>query len=421
MRTLLTNATFGRLYLAQIVSLAGTGLMTVALGLLAYRLAGDDAAQVLGAALAVKMVAYVVMAPVMRALLARFSPARVLIGADLTRTAMAACLPWVEHTWQIYLLIFALQTASATFTPTFSATLAHVVADEVDYTAAVSASRAAYDLEALLSPLLAAALLTVWSYSTLFACTAVGFVCSALLVRSSGLHRTHLTSPTMATFVDRLGSGVRIMFGHRVFRRILWTNLAVAAATAVVFVGTVVYVRADLHASDSTVAVALAAFGGGSLVATLLVPVLSRRVGVAMVLLAGAGTCAVGLAGAAWWLAAQPSAAALLLTWVVLGAATSLVNTTVPRLIRDRTPTAVCDDVFAAQFSLSHAGFLLTYSIAGWGPALVGSAGTVGVLAVVAAVATGFATWTGRADTADESASSASASSAAGLAISPLR
>ena len=46
MRTLLTNATFGRLYLAQIVSLAGTGLMTVALGLLAYRLAGDDAAQV---------------------------------------------------------------------------------------------------------------------------------------------------------------------------------------------------------------------------------------------------------------------------------------------------------------------------------------------------------------------------------------
>ncbi len=100
----------------------------------------------------------------------------------------------------------------------------------------------------------------------------------------------------------------------------------------------------------------------------------------------------------------------------MLGAATSLVNTTVPRLIRDRTPTAVRDYIFAAQFSLSHAGFLLTYSIAGWGPALVGSAGTVGVLAALAAVATGFATWTGRAATADESASSP-----ARLAISPLR
>ena len=109
--------TFRRLYGAQVVSLLGTGLLTVALGLLAYDLVGPDAGRVLGTALAVKMVAYVVMAPVMRALVTALPASRVLVGADVVRVAMACCLPWVGHVWQIYLLVFALQTASATFTP----------------------------------------------------------------------------------------------------------------------------------------------------------------------------------------------------------------------------------------------------------------------------------------------------------------
>src|SRR3546814_2186534 len=52
------------LFLAQAVALLGTGLATVALGLLAYELAGEDAGVVLGTALAIKMVAYVGTAPV---------------------------------------------------------------------------------------------------------------------------------------------------------------------------------------------------------------------------------------------------------------------------------------------------------------------------------------------------------------------
>ena len=38
---------------------AGTGIMTVALGLLAFKIAGDKAGTVLGTALAIKMIAYV--------------------------------------------------------------------------------------------------------------------------------------------------------------------------------------------------------------------------------------------------------------------------------------------------------------------------------------------------------------------------
>jgi hypothetical protein len=54
----LHNASFRKLFAAQVIALVGTGLSTVALTLLAYDLAGGNAAAVLGTALAFKMVAW---------------------------------------------------------------------------------------------------------------------------------------------------------------------------------------------------------------------------------------------------------------------------------------------------------------------------------------------------------------------------
>jgi hypothetical protein len=59
----LRNPAYRHLFLAQVSALLGTGLATVALGLLAHDIAGASAGEVLGAALAIKMVAYVVVAP----------------------------------------------------------------------------------------------------------------------------------------------------------------------------------------------------------------------------------------------------------------------------------------------------------------------------------------------------------------------
>jgi hypothetical protein len=47
----LRNRTYRYLFTAQVIALAGTGLATVALALLAYQLAGPDAGAVLGTAL----------------------------------------------------------------------------------------------------------------------------------------------------------------------------------------------------------------------------------------------------------------------------------------------------------------------------------------------------------------------------------
>jgi hypothetical protein len=48
MLSVLANQTYRHLFAAQIIALIGTGMMTVALGLLAFKIAGDKAGAVLG-------------------------------------------------------------------------------------------------------------------------------------------------------------------------------------------------------------------------------------------------------------------------------------------------------------------------------------------------------------------------------------
>src|SRR5215207_8679797 len=193
MLEVLKNRTYRHLFAAQVIALAGTGLLTVALGLLAFQLAGERAGAVLGTALAIKMVAYVTVAPVAGAFANGLPRRAFLVAMDLVRAGIALFLPFVTEVWQVYVLIFLLQSASAAFTPTFQATIPDVLPEEKEYTKALSLSRLAYDLESLLSPVLAAGLLTVIGFNWLFAGTVLGFLASAALVLS-----VRLPQPTPA-------------------------------------------------------------------------------------------------------------------------------------------------------------------------------------------------------------------------------
>ena len=104
----LRNPVYRRLFLAQAVALVGTGLATVALALLAHRLAGGGAGAVLGTALAIKMAAYVGVAPLAAALAERLPRRAWLVGLDLMRAALVLALPLVDAIWQVYVLIFLL-------------------------------------------------------------------------------------------------------------------------------------------------------------------------------------------------------------------------------------------------------------------------------------------------------------------------
>jgi MFS family permease len=359
MLAILQNRTYRHLFAAQVIALLGTGLMTVALGLLAYDLAGADAGAVLGTALAIKMIAYVGLAPVAQALADRLPRRRLLVGLDLVRAAVALCLPFVTEVWQIYLLIFVLQAASAGFTPTFQATIPDILPDEEAYTRALSLSRLAYDLESLISPVLAAALLTVIGFHDLFAGTVAGFLASAALVVSVTLP-TATPGPRRGIW-DRTTRGLRIYLATPRLRGLLAINLAVAAAGAMVIVNTVVIVKARFGLGEAEVAWALAAFGGGSMIAALGLPRLLDRIADRPVMLAGAAVLVLGTGAGAL----LPGYGALLALWLAIGAGYSAAQTPSGRLLRRSAHAEDRPAVFAAQFALSHACWLVTYPLAG--------------------------------------------------------
>ncbi|MEU2255419.1 MFS transporter [Nocardia xishanensis] len=381
---------FRRLFTAQAVALVGTGLLTVALGLLAYDIAGSDAGAVLGTALAIKMVAYVAVAPVISALTDRMPRRALLVSADVIRMAIAFTLPFVTHVWQIYVLIFIMQSASATFTPAFQAVIPSVLVDEQDYTRGLSLSRLAYDLESLLSPVLAAALLTLISYNSLFLGTAAGFIVSATMVVGTRLPRP-VAADRSIPLVQRITRGARIMLSRPVLRALLAMNLAVATATALVVVNTVVYVRDLLDGPASAVALALGCYGGGSMVVALSIPRLLATVPDRRLMLTGCALLPVGLLAAASIAGLKPLPgpgwALLTVAWITLGTGTSLINTPAARLLRSQSDTDTRTAVFTAQFSLSHACFLLAYPIAGWVGAGVGQFAAAITLAIVATLA----------------------------------
>lgn len=381
---ILSDRTYRHLFLAQVVALLGTGLATVALGLLAYDLAGDGAAMVLGTVFTIKMVAYVGIAPIAGAFADRVNRRALLVTLDLVRGAAALCLPFVSEVWQVYALIFLLQSASAAFTPTFQATIPDVLPEETRYTRALSLSRLAYDLENIVSPTLAALLLAVMSYNSLFLGTVVGFAASAMLVVSVFLPSPKASEPR--GIYDRTTRGIRIYLATPRLRGLLGLNLAVSSAGAMVLVNSVVLVRGQLGLDDSALAWTMFAFGTGSMIAALLLPRVLDRAADRPVMVTGAWTMVAALLGvAAAILTVGLSWPLLLAGWLIIGLGYSTVQTPSGRLLRRSAHAEDRPAVFAAQFALSHACWLLSYPLSGW---LMTKFGTVPALVVLAAVAT---------------------------------
>ncbi|WP_208153914.1 MFS transporter (plasmid) [Sinorhizobium medicae] len=396
MLQVLANYTYRHLFLAQVIALIGTGLATVALGLLAYELAGAEAGAVLGAALAIKMIAYVGVAPVAAAFAEQLPRRTMLVCLDLARAAVALFLPFVTEVWQVYVLIFVLQSASAAFTPTFQATIPDVLPNEKEYTRALSLSRLAYDLESVASPMLAAALLTVVSFHSLFVGTVIGFLASAALVVS-----VVLPSPTTSDrrgIYDRTTRGLRIYLATPRLRGLLALSLAVSAAGSMVIVNTVVLVQAEFGLTQRDTAVALAAFGVGSMIAALLLPRLLDNMPDRTAMLAGAVVLVAGLFVGVF----VPRFALLLPLWLAIGVGYSLTQTPSGRLLRRSSSPEDRPALFAAQFALSHACWLITYPLAGWLGATVGLPATFSALGVIAAAAIFVATRLWPADDPEE-------------------
>ncbi|MEM1229472.1 MAG: MFS transporter [Pseudomonadota bacterium] len=372
---------FRWLFAAQLSALLGNGVGTLALALLVVALAPERPGEVLGVALAIKMLLYVGLAPLAPQVslwASRFGSRKGwLVTLDLLRATTLLLMPWAVNELQIYLAIAVLSAGAALFTPVYQGLIPALISDEARYLRALSFSQMASSTMQLAAPVLAALLLLVLSFPVLFVLNALCFVVSALCVSRVRLP-AHLARPTLPV---RSFAAFRIYFRTPRLRAAAFAYIGVAVSSAMMIVNTAPYVTAVLEYSTALYPLAIAAGGGGTILAAALIPRWQGALRTVLVsglaLMAGAWLVAIHLPGPLW----------LLGLWFLIGFGLGLVQTPVGALIRRSARPADRDALFAANFSISHACWLLAYPLVGFGLAPLGWAGLFAIAAVLSTVA----------------------------------
>lgn len=379
------KASYYRLYVAYVLALLATGVATVALALLAFDLAGDDSGTVLATALSLKMLAYIVAAPVVSILIEHVPRKPLLIALDVLRAASLLILPFVTATWQVFVVVFVFSLASAVFTLVYQTVVPYLLARKEDYTKSLARSRIASELESSISPLLAAALLLSVASTGVFVIAALALLLSAWLVGRMRMPKPagKRTDRLMESFLR----GPRLFLSTSDLRGLIALDIAVACASAMVMVNTVVIVQGIFDLDRRASAIAFAVFGLGSIIGAIALTPALRAVPDRAVMLGGAALLSAGLLVGTVMTTMQ----GLLGVWFVIGLGCALALTPATYLIRRIARPGDLQVLFAAQLSLTSACLLVAYSAAGWLGATVGLPATFAILGLVAAAASAIA------------------------------
>lgn len=395
----LRNPAFRRLYLAQLVHLAGDALVWVALALLAFELAGERAAVVLGLALTLRVGAYVVLAPVAGVLADRLPRAAIMITALAGRALILIALAGATSEWQLYLAMLAMNALAAFFTPTYQASVP-AVTSRAEYPRAVALSGATFELLGVLGPGIAGAVALAYGGRLLFVVAAVALAVSVALLyglrarldtdvaASRASVRTAVDDDASESGWRDLVTGTRWLWRDPLLRFGLALELVASIGGAWILVNSVVRVRASLGLDEFAYGVVMAAFGLGATLFALWLA--SRGASMRPRLAMTVGAVAITLAVLPADLAAIAPLTAL---WFLAGAGSNAVNLPMFTLMAERTPAARHGRVYGAHFAWSHLWWLAAYPLAGWlGSALPNASyavgGAVAVVTLVLVLAT---------------------------------
>ncbi len=400
-----TNGSFVLLFLAQVVSLVGSGTTTIGLALLAYGMAGASAATVVvGTALTLRIVAFLVFSQPAGVLADRASRKTILIVSDLVRAGLLGFLPFVSQVWHIYVLVFAINAVTALFTPTYEASVPAVVG-EAHVVKALAVSRVAVDIEAVLAPAVAAAIVALVGARWVFWFDAGSYLVSAALVAFAIVPRSTEIPPPLSLrrFVDEIAYGTKVIVTEPSLRQAIVLSFGEALAGAVAIVATVAYVRDVLLRGETSVTLAMAAVGIGSSLAALVLGRLVGRVekGVRderalhgtrhrwtgrVLLVGGALLGLVLLPGVA-----RPPFVGLLVLWALNGSGQALIAIASSTILASHTEPHERGRVYAAHFALTHACWLVTYPAVGYAAAYWGAPWTMTLGGVGCALVCGLA------------------------------
>jgi predicted MFS family arabinose efflux permease len=371
-----------RLFAGYVLALFATGIATVALALFAFDLSGEESGAILGTALSIKMLAYVVVAPVSAALTERLPRKELLITLDLIRAASLCLLPLATSASQVFGLVFLFALASATFTLVYMTIVPYLLGSAEDYAQSLGRSRIASELDGAIGPMLAAALIVVASVTGAFIIAAAAFLVSALLVWQANLPRH--TTRREGGFLAKALRGPRLFLAEPQFRAILALDVVMALASAMVMVNTVVIIQGFYHLDVDAVATAFFVFGAGSVGGALFVSATLPRLPERLVMLGGAGLITLALLAGAL----ADFTATFVVLWAALGFGVALALTPASFVIRRVARPEDLQTLFAAQFSITNVCLLVAYSAAGWVGAELGINATFLLFAGLTAAAT---------------------------------
>lgn len=353
----LRNARFARLYAAQTISQIGDAFTWVALALLAYQLAEKDAAVVLGTALTLRVTAFVLFSPLAGVLADRLERRTILVGCHFARAVVIGLMPFVGEVWQVYVLMFLLNSLTAFFTPTNQATVPLVVGRE-DAGPAFALSSATTELLGIVGPGLAGVLAAFVGGRSLFFFDAASFVLAGLLVLTLPSLRAGRGEVERSTLAD-VRDGTARLWRDAPVRFALLMELVAAVAGALILVVTVVRVQGGLNLGEAQYGWVMALYGLGATVASLAVGAAGRRVPRTTFILAGALLTSLAiLPGDVVGLAP------LMILWLVAGVGQNWVNLLTETLLAERTEEAAQGRVYGAHFAWSHLWWAFSYPVA---------------------------------------------------------
>jgi MFS family permease len=296
------SPSFAYLFFATAGSSFGTYLAAVALTVHVYD--ETESGLWVAALLIADFLPIVAIGLLLGPLVDRLSRRWLMIASDVVRFGVFAALPFVDSPGAVVALAAVAGVATGFFLPAAGAALPNLVSEE-DLVNANSLWATVETLAWMTGPVVAGAMLTVWSPSVPYAVNAVTFLLSAALVARISERSLRSEDPLTRGHWRDVADGLRLVVTSRPLRTVLvvW-NVALIGSGAV-NVAEVVFAKETLGAGNLGFGALVAASGVGlALGSFLAAPSLGRgglrRNYVGSLVLMGVGWGAAALSGSIW-------------------------------------------------------------------------------------------------------------------------
>lgn len=267
LRSVLANPSYRRLFTAQTISRWGDTVNTVALVVLVFRVTGSGLG-VSGVVIA-EIMPVLLLAPIAGAIVDHLPRVRVMVAADLWRTALAGVLPLADHHLAaVYAIAFGMSAGAVFFNPASASVLPRIVGKQELVAANSGLWSAAVVSQIALAPL-GGALVAAWGVAPAFWLNSASFAVSAIT-----LARLHLAAPpppaAAGSWTRRIREGGRLLIADRLLRLLAIVQLLAALSAGATSALLVILAERHLGTGPGGFGLLLGAIGAGAALGPLL-------------------------------------------------------------------------------------------------------------------------------------------------------